>query len=622
MDISSHKNNQSAPYKKGDFIGQKYEVFGVLGKGGFGVVYLVYCHPTYSIYALKTFCDEYISDYKIRERFRKEANIWIDLEHHPYLVHAHVVDEVDKRLYIALEYIAPNEQGLNTLEGYLEYYPPDLGQSLRWAIQFCHGMEYAYSKGIKTHRDIKPANIMITQDKRVKITDFGLAGVLDPSRELSETKIVIKNGKIGLSSLTKDGVGFGTLTHMPPEQWTNATMCDERSDIYAFGVVLYQMATGGKLPFLPPYPKDNSKNEIMRFEMEMQRLHCESSLPKVNSPLSPMIQCCLEKEPSMRYQNIKELRKELESLLYRKTGEHVNQPTIKELEAWEWSNKGYSLSTLGRLEEAVCCHDKAIEIDPSFALAWNNKGSNLHKIGRFEEAIDCFDRAIKIDSGYTDSWSNKGVSLSKLGRYEEAINCFDKALELEIRCIGAWHNKGNTLDEIGRFEEALHCYAKTIELDCEFTHAWLGKGTVLSKMKRFNEAIQCFDKVIELDPNLFTAWYNKGIDLRDLGRFEEALNCVDKAIEIDPSKFDAWGAKASVLTLLGRLEESLDYLDKVAELNPADPLLWFIKATLELQLGRKKDAIHSFREVIALSPGQNTKEVYEARNYLRELEGK
>src|SRR4030042_2252514 len=190
-------NSQIAPYKKGDFIGQKYEVFDVLGEGGFGIVYLVYSHETKSAYALKTFRDEYIEDIKTRERFRKEAQVWIDLERHPYIVRASFVDEISGRLFIATEYIAPDEQGLNSLDGYLSHQPPDLAQSLRWAIQFCYGIEYAYSKGIKAHRDIKPENIMVGQDKSVKISDFGLAGVIGESKTISGIKVDIRQTQVG-----------------------------------------------------------------------------------------------------------------------------------------------------------------------------------------------------------------------------------------------------------------------------------------------------------------------------------------------------------------------------------------------------------------------------------------
>jgi hypothetical protein len=154
--------------KKDDMIGERYQIFDFLGEGGFGIVHLVYSHEINTVYALKTFRDEYLNDTETKNRFRKEAQIWIDLEWHPYLVRAYLVDEIGGRLFIAMEYIGPDEQGLNSLDAYLKHQPPDLTQSLLWAIQVCHGMEYAYSRGIRAHRDIKPANIMITQNGHVK----------------------------------------------------------------------------------------------------------------------------------------------------------------------------------------------------------------------------------------------------------------------------------------------------------------------------------------------------------------------------------------------------------------------------------------------------------------------
>jgi len=139
--MTPNNSPQSYPYKKGDFIGQKYQVYDVLGKGGNGVVYLVYFHETKSIYALKTFRDEYFNDQEVKERFRKEAQVWVNLDRHPNLVRAYFVDEIAGRLYIALEYIAPDESRLNTLEGYLQQRPPNITQNLRWAIQFCYGMD-------------------------------------------------------------------------------------------------------------------------------------------------------------------------------------------------------------------------------------------------------------------------------------------------------------------------------------------------------------------------------------------------------------------------------------------------------------------------------------------------
>jgi tetratricopeptide (TPR) repeat protein len=527
--------NLSAPYKKGDFIGGKYEVYGILGMGGFGIVYLVYSHKMKSVFALKTFRDEYMEDREAQERFKKEAHIWINLERHPYLVRAYLVDKISDRLFIELECISPGEDGLNSLDGYLRRRPPDLAQSLRWGIQFCYGMEYAYSKGICAHRDIKPANIMIGQNNTIKITDFGIAGVIGQAR-ISGIKMDIRNNTVGFSCQTIEGRGFGTPTHMPPEQFTNAAACDERSDIYSFGIVLYQMATGGSLPFLPNLPKNNSDEECMRIWNDMHRLHCQAPVPRLNSPLFPIIQRCLEKEPKRRYQSFRELRSELEPLLKRLTGEVVKAPGQRELEAWEWGNKGFSLTTLGKYQEAIACYDRVLEIDPRYALAWYNKGGALKNLGKYQEAINCYDKAIEIEPRDAGAWLNKGTVLDKFDRYREAITCYDRALEINPRYALAWHNKGGALSNLGKHQEVIACYDKAIEINPRYVEAWHNKGGALSDLGKYQEAIACYDRVLEINPSYATAWHNKGFTLLiGLGRDQEAIEALENYIKFAPA---------------------------------------------------------------------------------------
>jgi eukaryotic-like serine/threonine-protein kinase len=504
-----------AAYKKGDIIGQDYEVYGILGKGGFGVVYLVYWHAMGVVLALKTFQDEFLADQEVRKRFHKEASVWVELGSHPYLVRAHAVDEVSGRLYIAMEYIAPNEEGLNSLEGYLQRQPPDLAQSLRWAVQICHGMEYAYSKGVRAHRDLKPANIMITQDGTAKITDFGLASVLTESLAMRAARLSAQAGRPGLSGQTMLGTGFGTPTYMSPEQFDNAAACDERSDIYSFGIVLYQMAASGQLPFLVPMDAD---------WQAMRRLHRESPVPRLDSPLFPIIQRCLEKSPGKRYQTFKDVRSNLEPLLQHQTGEVIIPPQLKELEAAEWNNKGASLDNLGCYEEGIRCFDKALELDPRDAFFWNNKGASLRSLGRYEESILCCDKALELDPRLAGAWNNKGNSLDDLGRFEEAIRCYDKSLELDPRNASAWNNKGNSLHDLGRDEEAMRCYDKSLQLDPRDAAAWNNKSNTLHSLGRDEEAIRCCDKALELDPRFVGAWFSKALTEDELGHLREAAH--------------------------------------------------------------------------------------------------
>jgi tetratricopeptide (TPR) repeat protein len=640
-----------AAYKRGDFIGQMYEVYGVLGAGGFGIVYLVYSHETKYVYALKTFRDEYLADVHTRELFCREANVWVDLERHPYLVRAHWVDEVGGRLFIVMEFIAPDEHGLNTLEGYLRQRPPDLGQSLRWGIQFCHGMEYAYSKGIRCHRDIKPANIMIDQGKIVRITDFGLAGVLGVARAVSGIKLNTQQGAVGLSGQTMAGTGFGTPEYMPPEQFIDAASCDERSDIYSFGVVLFQMVSGGRLPYAAS-PRT--------FDAWF-RVHSEAAIPVLQSPLSPIVTRCLQKGQDTRYGSFRELRANLEALLEQASGEVVVQPIPRVLESWEWSNRGKNLKVLGRLDEAERCSHKAIEIDPRNASAWGNRGNVLDRLRRYDEAIRCYDEALRLNPGDAFCWNNKGISLRSTGRYAEALACYGKALEIDPKYAVAWGNKGTCLGFLGRHEEAIRCYDSAVTLDPGLAGAWGNKGasllslgkyttaidcidhalrfdpvnvvywcnkaTCLEELGRPDDAIACWSRAIELDPASVQARFDKGLALKRLRRYDEAISCFDKALELDQRQAPVWYTKGLCLDILGRYEEAICAFDKALGIDPQDAMAWHAKALAQEKLGRKVDAVESHRQFIELEEGTRSPPLIRPRSENEprgdgELEGK
>ena len=633
----SHKSNQYADeipdgiLRQGDTIGEKYVAIKFLGRGGFGVVYEVYSHELKMVLALKTFRDEYLRDAKIRQLFHNEASIWVNLGRHPCIVRAYLVDEINDRLYIAMGYIAPDEHGLNSLEGYLKSRPPDLAQALRWAIQFCHGMEYAYSKGVRAHRDIKPANIMISQDKTVKITDFGLASILDTGGAISGGEPSIKPGRIGLSGQA-EGNWCGTFTHMSPEQFTHARECDERSDIYSFGIVLYQMVAGGRFPFLAPAPRDDSEEEMARFWKVMKKLQSESPVTRLDSPLFPIIQRCLEKQPDKRFQSFQELRSDLEPLLKRQTGEIIRVSELKDMyqwdtmenfneaiiskfpemakglglsnqqDMWEWGNKGISLDNLGRYEEAIGCYDKVLEIDPRNAKAWNNKGCSLINLDQLEDAIRCFDKALEIDPHEVNAWNNKGVSLHSLGRYEEAILCLDKALELDPCKINTWETKGKSLSCLSRYEEAIRCYDQALELDPRYVNTWVFKGLSLNILNRREEAIRCYNKALELDPRNVVSWGKKSLSLYELGRYEESIHCFEKALELDPRDASVWYYKGISLGRLGRYEEAVRCLDKTLELDPSDANAWHDKGICLGRLGHYEESILCFDKALELDP--------------------
>lgn len=350
-----------------------------------------------------------------------------------------------------MEYIEPNYKNQKSLEDYLCDKPLELAQVLRWSVQFCHGMEYAHLNGIKCHRDIKPPNILISSENNIKITDFGLSGALDKN-------LII-----------------GTPTHMPPEQFINSESCDERSDVYSFGIVLYQMVTDGKLPF---YPKISGN-----IWLDLSEMHRTSPVPEIRSLLRDIIYKCLEKDPDKRYQSFGELRKDLEKLLGSYNGEVVEVPKRGAYESWEFNNKGNSLNNLGRYGEALPLLNKAIGINSEYADAWNNKGFALAGLGNYPEAIRCFKKAIKLNSRNANAWYNLGVAYAECGAdnsrddiFVKAIPCFEKAIEIDQDYCKAWFNKALAKETMHKCQDAIEDYRHFLECapaeyDREICHA-------------------------------------------------------------------------------------------------------------------------------------------------------
>jgi serine/threonine protein kinase len=471
-------------YKKGDVIGRKYEVQRLLGKGGFGVVYLVYNRETNSIRAVKTFRDELLADAAAREAFKKEALLWVNLDRHPFILAATWVDDFCDRLFVEMDYVAPNASGQVSLADHLMRGSPlSTTQMLKWAVEFCLGMEHAQAHGLKCHRDIKPSNILINQEGTPKLTDFGLAEAAEAAWVAVDFKggsrVWRSNGEnIAFSLLKNEGnLRCGTPGYMPPELYRGEG-ADIRSDIYSFGVVLWQMATGSSVPpFVVPYWGDPEEylryiyNQQMTGRVHISLLECS----RVNSCVWPAIERCLRPKPAERWNGFAELRKLLVAILERTIGKKFQPLQVGEKTANFWVEKGSSLASLGRQEEGLSCFDQALAIDPRRKDAWSNKGTVLIALNRHEEAISCFDQALVIGPRDAIACTEKGRVLAKLGQFAGAIKCYDEALEIEPRYAIAWNNKGRALDALGQTAEALKCYDKALAIETRNELAWYNK---------------------------------------------------------------------------------------------------------------------------------------------------
>jgi serine/threonine protein kinase len=444
-------------YTIGDVIGERFKVLKVLGGEGItgiGVVYVVEDSKNENkVIAIKTLQDQFLELEKKVKTFKQEALSWVLLDHYPYVVNAFFVINIDNRPYIALEYIAPDNNDRNTLSDYLKE-EISLKQALQWAIEVCSAMVYCASRGLTPHRDIKPDNIMITSDKIAKVTDFGLAKFIVENRaviDLLDMEDVddLEASLLRVSAATSDITG-GSVPWMAPEQFEGKP--DMRSDIYSFGVVLYQMVNKGKRPF--------RKFSIREF----YKAHLSERPPPLKSKLWPIIEKCLKKKSENRYQKFSELREDLEDLFNNMFGE---KPVIlagkERLDAEERFNKGISFQALGFIDEAIAEYNHAIRLDPNYFNAYVNLGDLYMEKGILTFAMEEFQNALKINHDSIKVHKKLAKTYFEMRRSTESIKEYLVILTLDPKDVKIYLELAAIHELIRDYETALSLNQKFID---------------------------------------------------------------------------------------------------------------------------------------------------------------
>jgi serine/threonine protein kinase/tetratricopeptide (TPR) repeat protein len=276
-----------------------YRIVSTLGRGGMGVVYKAEDTRLGRVVALKFLPEGFASDPIAVSRFQREARA-VSALNHSNICTLHDIDTSDGQPFLVMEYLEGR-----TLRERIQGRPLDLTELLDLSIQIADGLDAAHAGRI-VHRDIKPSNIFVTTRGQIKIMDFGLARV-EAERSMSAAANASAAPTVPLDSITSPGSTIGTVAYMSPEQARGEEL-DTRTDLFSFGVVLYEMTTGR-----PPF---HAATTALTFVAILHKACIPPTQLRPNLPaeLERIIRKALEKDRSMRYQTASDLRADLKRL--------------------------------------------------------------------------------------------------------------------------------------------------------------------------------------------------------------------------------------------------------------------------------------------------------------------
>jgi WD40 repeat protein len=356
-------------FSAGDRLANTFVIQRALGEGGMGVVYLAH-HESWNLdVVLKVPKQEILADPQHRHRISVEAEAWTELGLHPHIAYCYYVQPVEEIPVLVIEYL----DGGNLRDWIAEGKCADLKTGLDLAIQFCHGLEHAHSRGM-IHRDIKPENILLSAGGMLKLTDFGIA-------RLGEGATEGRGGgpaPVPVAGRAQTVGAIGTYNYMAPEQFRSAHEVDARTDIFAFGVCLYEMLCGRR-----PYGMAAGARQQAP---EPAQLRGDNSLPP---RLSELMKRCVAWEREDRPGNVEEVRRELCAVYEAIFGEpsvHAEVPEVAEA-ADGLNNRALSYLALGKEEEAEKAWQAALEADPRHVEATFNYGLHQWRKGRMTDDV-------------------------------------------------------------------------------------------------------------------------------------------------------------------------------------------------------------------------------------------
>lgn len=529
-------------YKVGDEIGGRFFVHN-RAHGSFGEVFFCYDREREYFYALKTFrfTQKALDDPHTLPRWRREVDKWIALGEHDHIVQCFALEIINNIPFLLLEWVADDDLLCRHFRNHHENVPmfldwyARLGRrglalrsseaiknresagttlfnwihthkrlplhlAVRFALDICAGVRHAQRvhPGF-VHCDLKPSNILITEQSRAKVTDFGTVRVI---QELLDFRMP-----------------RGTELYMAPEQWDGASV-DTRTDIYAIGCTLFEMIAG-HAPFGTPARYHSSE--------ELRFMHEQIAPPALGGGVPEdarhIVEKCLQKRPQDRFSSVEEL---IDALTTTYSSLFGNAPQtaagMKPQSIEEINQAGITYYNLDKYEQALACFARAAELDATYPNTYTNRGCVYHVMGQHEAALADYTQAVRLGRSSINAKvrNNRGLLYLALSQPRRALSDLYKSVEIDPQYASVYVNLGLTYILLGDYDKALSAFDRAIELDAIQVLAYHNRGYVYQYWERQQDALSDYTKALELDPFLLQGYINRSLVYTRLGRYVDA----------------------------------------------------------------------------------------------------